>query len=322
MQRKMILFFVLILCLTACQEQNLAAAPDIQKRLLEERGTLAAITTIQKWKQVATISRPEHSMPSLVPLIQGDYRIFWNTPSLDGIGSATTTNGLIVNTDEGARLTHAATGQLDCVVSNPWVIQIAQGYRMYYQGQADLCDGRSRQQTDSPPAYRIMSAFSVDGKNFQREPGVRIDTGSVTGLSSAGRGSVIQLDDGSYRMYFEARLIGSENLTRVLNATSTDGLNWQVDTKPIVDSAHSPAAIQIENIIYLYAHYMTDNVLLLQSADSRTFTPTAWIEFYNAQGNRIVEFISGDVLDFPEGQLYLFGSGKGSNGIGVFQRET
>ncbi len=322
MRRNIILFFVLMLGLVACQEQNLAASPEVQKRLLEERGTLPAITAIQKWKQIETISRPEHSMPSLVPLIQGDYRIFWNTPSLDGIGSATTTNGLIVNTDEGARLTHAATGQLDCVVSNPWVIQIAQGYRMYYQAQADLCDGRARQSSDPRPAYRIMSAFSTDGKTFFREPGIRVDIGTATGLSSAGRGSVIQLDDGSYRMYFEASLIGSEDTDRILSASSTDGLNWQVDTQPILEGAHSPAAIQIENTVYIYAHYMTDNVLLLQSADARTFTPAGWIEFYNGQGNRIVEFISGDILDFPDGQLYLFGSGKGLNGIGVFQRET
>lgn len=322
MQRNIIVLFVLILGLVACQEQNLAASPDIQKRLVEERGTLPSVTAIQKWKQVASISRPEQSMPGIVPLIEGDYRIFWNAPSLGGIGSATTTNGFLINTDEGARLTHAATGQLDCVVSNPWVAQIAQGYRMYYQAQADLCDGRSRQLNDPPATYRIMSAYSADGKNFQREPGVRIDTGPATGLSSAGRGSVIQLDDGSYRMYFEGRFIGSEAIDRILTATSADGLNWQVDTQPILDGAHSPAAIQIENVIYIYAHYMTDNVLLLQSSDSRAFTIASWVEFYDDQGNRIVGFVSGDVLDFPDGQLYLFGSGKGTNGIGVFQRET
>jgi hypothetical protein len=321
MQRKIVLILTLSFCLAACQEQNLAASPEIQQRLQQERSRLPSVTSIQKWEQVATISNPEHSMPGIVPLNEGDYRIFWNAPSLGGIGSATTTNGLIINVDEGARLVNGAIGQLDCVLSNPWVVQIAEGYRMYYQAQADLCNGRPRQSSDPPPVYRIMSAFSADGKNFQREPGVRIDTAPVTGLRSAGRGSVIQLDDGSYRMYFEGSFRG-QGATYVLGATSVDGLAWLIDNQPIFEGGQAPTAIQLENVIYLYTRYLTDNVLLLQSTDAYTFTPASWIEFYNSEGNRIVEFHNGDILDFPEGQLYLFGSGNGSNGIGVFQRET
>jgi len=96
---------------------------------------------------------------------------------------------------------------------SPAVIALPEGtYRMYYSG----FDG-----TNS----RILSAISSDGRAWTREPGVRVDIwGQYTAVYSP---EVIQLANGTYRMYFSAH--SSDPLyANIHSATSTDGLHWQV----------------------------------------------------------------------------------------------
>ena len=107
----------LVVVLVACQ-QPAAATPDpqIALRRQQERATLSAVTAVQKWQAMDSISQPENSAPSIVPLDNGDYRMYWNAPSLNGIGSATTPDGMRFNADEGARLINAPAGQKDCAI--------------------------------------------------------------------------------------------------------------------------------------------------------------------------------------------------------------
>lgn len=304
---------VFLLC--ACQ-------PQVEAVYLQERATLADVKTVQKWVQVAM--QPETivgtNAPSLIPLIEGDYRMYWTDARLRGIGSATTPDGILFNLDEGARLTNAGAGQPDCVVSKPFVIQTADGYRMYYQAQADPCDDRAPD--EMPANSRIMSAFSLDGRLFEREAGIRVDVGASSGLSAAGHGRVIQQDDGNYRMYFTARSNGETEGLFVASASSVDSLNWQVDTSPILVGAHDPTAIQIEDTIYLYISYQSDNFLLLESNDGIHFSPVSWLEFYDASGQRIGQFGDVDVFETMDGKLLMYGSGQGMAGVGIFRQEA
>ncbi len=308
----------LVMLLVACQPQVSTPDPQIAARRQQERAVLSAVTTIQKWQQISSVSLPENSAPSIIPLDNGDYRVYWNAPSLNGIGSATTPDGLRFNTDDDARLINAPAGQPDCSIGKPWVIPVANGYRMYFQGQPDNCLAPI---TSIAANARIFSAFSSDGQKFERDPGIRIDVGDVTGLSAAGHGRVIQTDDGSFRMYFTALLPGKGATPYIMTATSIDTLTWVVDPKPLLEAAHDPTALQVENTINLYVSYMTDNTLLLQSTDGGlTFTPIAWLEFYDTQNKLITQMADLDIIDVPDGSLVMYGSGAGISGISTFKQ--
>ncbi len=308
----------LVMMLAACQPQAATADPQVAVRRQQERAALPGVTAVQKWQQINIISQPENRAPSIIPLDNGDYRMYWNAPSLNGIGSATTPDGLRFNTDDDARLINAPADQPDCSIGKPWVIPVVNGYRLYYQGQADNCLAPI---TTIAANARIFSAFSSDGQKFERDSGVRIDVGDVTGLIAAGHGRVIQTDDGSFRMYFTALLPDKGTTPYIMTATSIDTLAWTVDAKPLLENGHDPTALQVENTINLYVSYMTENILLLQSTDSGlTFTPTAWLEFYDAQNNLIAGMSDLDIIDVADGSLVMYGSGVGTKGIWTFKQ--
>ncbi len=308
---------LLLLLVSACQMSTATPDPQIAARRQQERDSLSAVTKVQKWQQVDVISQPENTAPTIITLDNGDYRIYWNTPSLNGIGSATSPDGLRFNTDVGARLINSPSGQLDCAIGKPWVIQVVNGFRMYYQGQSDNCNGAV---TTLTPASRIFSAFSSDGRSFTRDPGVRVDVGEVTKLAAAGHGRVIQTDDGSFRMYFTAFLPDKGSTPYIMTATSIDTLAWTVDAKPVLEAGRDPTALQIEATINLYTSYMTDNTLMLESVDGITFTPTAWLEFYDAQNNLLTQISDIDIMDVADGSLVIYASAAGIKGIATFKQ--
>jgi hypothetical protein len=310
------LLIAFALLLTACQGQ---ASPtvDVAARLAQERAALPEVTTVEKWQRVVTLPLPQVSAPSMVLLVDGNYRMFWNDPSLNGIGSGTSGDGLRFSPDDRARLINAPAGQPDCMTSHPWLIQVPGGYRMYYQGAASPCTTEPLLPTDPQATLRVFSAFSRDGLSFEREPGIRIDAGESAPLASAGHGRVQQLDDGRYRMFFTARYHG-ETTPTILGASSLDGLNWTLDPQPLLRNASSPTFIQIESTLYLYAVYQTDNVIRLESADGVTFRPTQWVEFYDEQGSRLIEVRAPEILETLDGVVYLYASTRGADGIAVF----
>jgi hypothetical protein len=251
-----------------------------------------------------------------VPLAAGGYRIFWNDMPARGITSASSPDGLSFTKEAGLRLANGQSGDLDCIASHPWVIPVTGGYRMFYQGNAN-CDAQPNQQQ---PVYRIFSAFSADGLTFARE-GVRVDIGAANGLAAAAHGRVLRLADGRYRLYFSANFIGKDGPADILGATSTDeGLTWELDAQPILERGHDPTVIALEGKIYLYTTFLGDNFVILESADGFAFTPTSWVEFYDAAGQRIEEFGDADMLQLPDGQVVIYGSGKGAPGLGVYHQ--
>ncbi|MEZ4672489.1 MAG: hypothetical protein R3E39_31695 [Anaerolineae bacterium] len=313
----LLLFTVMI---AACQPQVTTLDPALETRIRDERATLPAVTTVEKWTLANIISNADNSAPSIVPLIDGDYRIYWTAPSLNGIGSATTPDGALFNVDDGARIINAPSGQPDCTIGKPWLVQLADGYRMYFEGRPEPCSVKSPDALT--PGTRIFSATSTDGRSFSREAGVRIDIDPASGLSAAGHGRVIQKDDGSFLMYFTVLRTGQENLPVILSAISIDGLLWQINPQPLLENAHDPTALQIDDTIYLYVNYMTANVLVLTSGDGIAFSPAKWLEFYNDKGQRLTNIADVDVLDTPDGQFYLYANGDGTNGVAVFKQTS
>lgn len=278
----------------------------------DERTWLPQISRVQKWYQLGIISERENFAPSIVQTTDQQYRMYWN--SSKGIKSAISDDAINFTAEDGLRLKGKSNPKSkEYKVSHPWVIPIDDGYRMYYQS--------SRRCATAPCdlAYRIMSAFSEDGLNFTRE-GVRIDVGETTGLSKAAHGRVLQLADETYRMYFSANRLTDTSTADILGASSSDSLTWTLDQNVTLDQGHDPTVIQSGNSINIYTTYLSDNLLLLKSKDGYDFTPNSWIEFYDSTGQRIEEFGDIDIIQTADDQLLIYGSGKGSVGIGVFQR--
>jgi hypothetical protein len=280
-----------------------------------ERAFLPQVTAVEKWVELGIISQRQNFAPSIVKLNEGGYRIFWNDMLAGGITSAVSPDGLAFTADSGLRFASGQQGDLDCTASHPWVIAVAGGYRMYYQGNEDC-----NPQPNSIPTYRIFSAFSGDGLSFTRE-GVRVDIGESTGLTQAAHGRVLLLADGRYRMWFSANFTGKNGPADILGATSTDGLTWTLDSAPTIERAHDPTVIRIGDKIYIYTTFLGDNFVILESTDGFAFTPVSWVEFYNAAGERIEEFGDADILLNDDGKLLIYGSGKDAPGLGVYVRE-
>jgi len=104
-------------------------------------------------------------------------------------------------------------------ILTPNVIRLPKGgFRMYYTGR-----GPARLVRES--IGYILSAFSTDGLNWQKEPGVRIDVHKPDAALKVLCPDVIPLPDGRWRMYYEART--PNRPTAILSAVSVDGLEWQ-----------------------------------------------------------------------------------------------
>lgn len=286
--------------------------PPVAPSREEERKFLPEVTAVQKWKEIDIISERQNFAPSIIQLSKGGYRIYWNDAKAGGLTSKYSSDLRVFVKEGGVRLADGKKGSLDCVASHPWVVDAPGGYRMYYQGNATCNRGPGQ-----APVYRIFSAFSEDGLNFKRE-GIRVDIGRSTGLSQAAHGRILRMDDGRLRLFFSASFTGKKGPADILGASSTDGLSWALDDKAILERGHDPAVIRVGRTIYLYCTFLRDNLLVLDSSDGFHFTAKSWLEFYNGAGERIEEFGDIDIIQGEDGKLRIFGSGKGSPGLGIY----
>jgi len=94
------------------------------------------------------------------------------------------------------------------------------GYRMYYTGL-----GPARRDPDA--LGYILSASSDDAVTWSKDPGVRVDLMAPYASHRTLCPDVILLEDGHFRMYFEAR--SPDRPTVILSALSPDGLDWTVE---------------------------------------------------------------------------------------------
>ena len=116
----------------------------------------------------------------------------------------------------------------------PNVIKVDGGYRMYYHGF-----GPGRPNPDSK-GY-ILSAFSTDAEQWQKEPGVRLDAGGEGAEHYIWSPDVIPLPDGGYRMYVEGRTeqAGGGTRSAIISALSDDGLVWEREPGVRLGSEHA-----------------------------------------------------------------------------------
>jgi len=145
--------------------------------------------------------------------------------------------------------------------------------RMYFMAHGNFC----------PPENRgmILSAWSKDGDKWSWDEGIRIGP-HPRAKQRALAPDVVRLDDGSWRMYFEARNRGFSDV--ILSAQSDDMLSWRTEPGFRVDKNFGNANVGTPNVVRL--------------SDSRW---RMYHHIYDADRYEIISAISEDGLHFePE----------------------
>lgn len=317
--KKIIFFFALICVSSVCAgfERENFSEDQIKQKALVDRLRLPQVKAIEKWTVKVKNVVPRTFAPSLVRLSDGRYRMYSNAFGFTGIDSYISEDGINFTKEAGLRLSGTGkNGDPHCSISHPWVIPVSQGYRMYYQANA-VCDWQGDAMAKGEPEFKIMSAFSKNGLDFTHDSGFRVDT--VNGLVQVAHGRILTLKDGTLRMYFSANT-RPRSPSHIMGASSRNGLTWKVDDQATIMTAHDPTVIRQGEKIIMYTAYDMFNTLKLESNDGYHFTPVAWMEFQDEMGTAIQRVDDIDVIVGPNGDVRIYGSWKGSHGVGVFEK--
>ncbi|MCZ7358032.1 MAG: DUF2341 domain-containing protein [Candidatus Methanoperedens sp.] len=163
------------------------------------------------------------SNPSIVKLADGKYRMYHSDASSvppytypTNIRSAISSDAMNWTKESGIRVGEGYGGQ-EGWANEPEVLVLSDGtYRMYYDHEYAF-GGWVR--------GVILSAISSDGLNWTKEQGTRIDYGGTYDTVLAEGPNIVELSDGTYRMYYQG-LNSQYGNYRILSAVSTDGFNW------------------------------------------------------------------------------------------------
>ena len=179
---------------------------------------------VEKWEEEGPRIEGKYCDAEIVKLDDGRFRIYYSLePEVPGfagqIYSAVSEDGL--NFKEEGEVMKGATF--------PSVIKLPDGrWRMYYQ-----------------KAGAIRSSISEDGLRWTEEKGIRIEKGEKGFYDDYNVASptVIQLKNGQYKMFYRGSVKGryepnsqQEEVSRLLSATSSDGLSWQKEPGIVVDT--------------------------------------------------------------------------------------
>jgi hypothetical protein len=237
------------------------------------------------------------SDPSAIELPNGDIRVYYGTFGLaqNGIGSATSTNGIDFTVDSGLRVVGGAS---------PIVYPLpGGGYRMYYIGPSG-----------------VVSATSTDGLAFTADPGIRLASdvfGPVVGGSGAnslGCSAIVSLASGGYRMYcFQSVAASSEysqGVRAIFSATSPDLLKWTPDPGVRIgpgspsltnDAQHPTAIVNADGSVSL----IFDSALLNGSQDEWIATSQDGLSF-NSETDTGLAGAEPSVVSLSNGSLLLY----------------
>ncbi len=164
-------------------------------------------------------------LPSCVVRTQGQHQLFYyigfkpgGTTRMDLFG------GLAESQDGGESFTRWSEAPIlercranPFINTAPWVVPVAGGYRIYYVAGVEWVH-------KDLPRYNIQTAFSVDGKIWDRKGDVAIDF--AEGENALARPYVLRTGRG-YEMWFSSK--GSAYLPQ--HAISQDGVTWQRSTE-------------------------------------------------------------------------------------------
>ena len=222
---------------------------------------------------------------SVIKLSDDTYRAYFAIN--EGIRSATSNDGLAFTVEDGFRL--------------------PEGYGM--PRVVRLCDGRYRLFAIVSDA--IASAISDDGLEFTVEEGTRINA-SDFGVEQLSGGSLVELGDGTYRMYFSDLPKPGERVKdhQIFSATSNDMLTWTAESGVRVGSgsgidmsAEHPFVIKRSDGTFRMFYYRNNPIGLWTS------TSTDGLTWENQESTGITEKTEGndpDVVTLPDGRWRLY----------------
>ncbi len=222
---------------------------------------------------------------SVIKLSDDTYRAYFAIN--EGIRSATSNDGLTFTVEDGFRLPEG--------YGMPRVVRLSDGsYRLF----AIVSDG-------------IASAVSDDGLEFTVEEGTRIKA-SDFGVEQLSGGSLVELDDGTYRMYFSDLPKPGEGVKDhlVFSATSSDMLTWTAESgvragtgSGIDMSAEHPFVIKRSDGTFRMFYYRNNPTGLW------TATSTDSLTWGDPESTGITEKTEGndpDVVALPDGRWRLY----------------
>ena len=180
--------------------------------------------------------------------------------------------GMVVKSDPGY------------VFSHPWVLELENGYRMFYQVNKDM--GEETGVILKPP-FSIWSAYSPDGENWKKE-GLVIG-GNESRFVNAAHGRAQRLDKYDYIMVFSGKLRNSGPCEpgHVWIARSTDGENWNIQEEPLAYYSHDPTIVYENGILKVYYSYLGEEggMFFVESRDKgKTFSEPKYAVFLNEYG--------------------------------------
>lgn len=158
----------------------------------------------------------------------------------------------------------------------------------------------------------IVSAISSDGITFEKEDGVRIESG--TGYEAVVCDpTIVELPDGRIRMYYKGGdSIGGpgESIHKVFSAVSSDGLNFEkegiiIDSEKTDDNgfASVPEAIKLPDgrvRIYYVSGDTRSEIVSAISYDG--------LNFSKEEGVRVSTFVDPAVIILPNGKYLMLAS--------------
>jgi predicted GH43/DUF377 family glycosyl hydrolase len=124
------------------------------------------------------------------------------------IWSALSMDGIHWTMEEGRRIEQNRPEESYAAYS-PYVLPLPMGgWRMYYAGWSSGPNSRGR----------ILAAYSEDGLNWKKEPGVVLEPDDGLDARHCSEPCLLKLNDGRWRLIYEGK--GSDGSWRILGATS------------------------------------------------------------------------------------------------------
>ena len=227
------------------------------------------------------------------------YVIVSDPPTMPYIGSVISSDGLNFTAETGTRLPAGATS------GQPRILPLEEGgWRLYWGTGSE-----------------IYSATSEDGLQFTLESDLRFDLsehGNDLLSESIGGPSIVALPDGGYRMYYSNGIMGHGVLpaSRVLSATSPDGLTWTADpgyrfgSLDLNDAANRtdhPSVRYNEDGDYTVYFFRQKEIWTARSNDGLT-----WNDFASTG----LWMNDPDIFELPNGEIRMYGGLWGPRNLG------
>ncbi len=236
-----------------------------------------------------------YGVPRVVALPDGHVRLF--APAMDGMRSATSTDGLTFVDDPGTR------GRMSDVA----VIYLESGGWRFLWSEG------------TQTSQFLKSAVSTDGLSFTMEPGERMRPGPQdAGLIQVPHAA--RLADGRWRLYYVADWQGaggSVNRNNTRTALSTDeGLTWTLDAGSEATGRDTvdPDVVPLVGGGYRLYYKQGDAFRAADSTDGRIFpsSGTAGRQVLDAR-----ERYDPTIITFPDGTIRMYFGTPGGIGSAV-----